>query len=602
MSGEAKKGLDLWKSRLAQADAAYKDEVQKMDRRELIYGGDRTLEPLVIGDTERDGTRKKTSIVRNILMELVEAQINSSLPMPKVTPVRERDQHLAEVIEVFLRNEMDRLPFETINDIAERMVPVHGGTGYLVEWDNAARTHTTVGELCVSHIHPRQFAPQPGVYTSVEDMDWFILKIPSTKAAVKRKYKVDVRDESESEPEVRSTDTELADDAVTVYMGYEKADGGINRFVWVNNTELENVSNYQGRRIEGETVEYEEVFAPIPTENGIIPGATPILDSFGNPVLDELQRPIVEPTRIPYYVPDVMPLVLQRNVSTYGQLLGSSDVDAIADIQNAYNRLSQKALERLVKAGSMLALPDDTSVRVDTEEMKVYYTTPAEKQVIEVLDLSVDISQTLALREQLYQEARQTIGVTDSFQGRRDSTATSGKAKEFAAAQTAGRLESKRVMKDAAYASIFEMMFKFSLAYSDEPRTIVTTDYKGNKEYMTFSRYDFLERDDAGEWYWNDRFLFSVDATAPLASNREAMWQELRQNLQSGAFGDPTQTSTLILFWSRMEGAHYPGAGETKKYLEEKQQQEQMAQQQAAMLRQSMVQPPGIRTGEGVRV
>ena len=41
-------------------------------------------------------------------------------------------------------------------------------------------------------------------------------------------------------------------------------------------------------------------------------------------------------------------------------------------------------------------------------------------------------------------------------------------------------------------------------------------------------------------------------------------------NLQTGAFGDPTRTDTLILFWSKMEQLHYPGAGTTKKYLEEK--------------------------------
>lgn len=62
-------------------------------------------------------------------------------------------------------------------------------------------------------------------------------------------------------------------------------------------------------------------------------------------------------------------------------------------------------------------------------------------------------------------------------------------------------------------------------------------------------------------------------------------------NLESGAFGDPTNLKTLILFWSKMEMLHYPGAGETKAYLEEeyRQQQEQMAQQ-AAMQQQLAMQ------------
>ena len=100
------------------------------------------------------------------------------------------------------------------------------------------------------------------------------------------------------------------------------------------------------------------------------------------------------------------------------------------------------------------------------------------------------------------------IGITDSFQGRQDRTATSGGSYEFSAAQAAGRLESKRVMKDAAYAALFEAMFKFKLAYTDEPRSVVSYDIHGNAQYDEFNRYDFLEQDEAGEWCWNDQFLF----------------------------------------------------------------------------------------------
>ncbi len=83
-------------------------------------------------------------------------------------------------------------------------------------------------------------------------------------------------------------------------------------------------------------------------------------------------------------------------------------------------------------------------------------------------------------------------------------------------------------MKDAAYAAIFELMFKFALAYSDEPRPVSYKDSKGETRYEEFNRYDFLEQGEDGFWHWNDQFLFSCDTSAPLASNREAMWQETR--------------------------------------------------------------------------
>ena len=124
-------------------------------------------------------------------------------------------------------------------------------------------------------------------------------------------------------------------------------------------------------------------------------------------------------------------------------------------------------------------------------------------------------------------------------------------------------------------------------------------DSTGETMYEEFNRYDFLEEGEDGELHWNDQFLFSCDTSAPLASNREAMWQETRQNLEGRAFGDPTDLETLILFWAKMEELHYPGAAQTKKHLEEKaQRQEEMAAQQAAQ--QAAMQGDALGGGTGV--
>ncbi len=663
--------LDRWRHRLSDSDQYWAGEQTKMDHREALFNGSHDLKPLVPGDHAMDGSRKQTSHVRNIIFENIESQISSSIPQPKVTPRRKKDEHLASMIEHYLRNELDRQDFEAMNDMAERTVPLQGGVGFLVEWDNGKRTQTTVGEADVSTVHPKQFAPQPGIYTGIEDMDWFILKIPTTKEAVRRKYGVAVYNEGESEPDIRSTgEAHVAVDAVTMYVGYEKGDsGGINKYVWVNDVELEDLENYQARRqpvcakcgrvkplpgqvilnsveepfaqldsmgqqfaaqaeqaaagqllagqmaqqlmnggggvLEGVTVsttpprkkrydggacpwcggeeftdqeqEYEQVMLPIQTASGLtIPGAEAGFDAMGNPV--------VKPTLIPFYKPDLYPIILQRSVSQYGQLLGTSDADIIEDQQNTINRLEQKIIDRLIKAGTRITLPNRPDFRVDPEDGEIWYVgNAADKNLINVYEFSGDLEYELLYLSQVYEEARQALGITDSFQGRRDPTATSGVAKEYAAAQSAGRLESKRVMKNAAYAKIFELMFKNALAYSDEPRPVSYKDFKGETQYEEFNRYDFLEQDPDGQWYWNDAFLFSCDTSAPLASNREAMWQETRMNLQTGAFGDPGSTETLILFWSKMEELHYPGAGSTKAFLEDRLQREQQAMQMAQM-------------------
>ena len=701
--------LRIWQTRRSRADAEYSAEAAKMDEREAIYNGSKKLKPLTPGDVKKDGSARKTSHVRNIVFENIESMISSSIPTPKVTAKHKEDEKLAAMIEHWLRNEMDRLPFETMNDMAERTVPMQGGTGWLVEWDNSQHTHSTVGEIRITQLHPKLFAPQPGVFTGIKDMDWFIIKAPTTKGSVRREYGVDVENLGEEQPELRSTDGVASqEEMLTKFIGYEKnEDGGIDRFVWVNDTVLEDIENYQARHqqvcrscrrrrpapgqiisnnvtapgllprpetgftggliprdlldTESETAgenteerdletelagalgvaeklaerekliesgdlqpgnmllegidivagepaepvkytggpcpwcgaedwtdaesEYEEIILPIRTEAGTeIPGAKYVTEEEG--------RAVMQPTLVPYYKPDVIPIVLQKNVSVYGQLLGNSDVDAIEDQQNTVNRMEQKVIDRLIKAGTRITMPPDASYRMDTEDNEIIrLKNVQDRQYIATYNFTGSVENELAYLNIAYEEARQILGITNSFQGREDRTATSGVAKEFQAAQSAGRLESKRVMKAAAYAELFELMFKFQLAYSDEPRSVSYRDHKGDTVYETFNRYDFLKQDADGVWYWNDDFLFSVDSNQALESNRTAMWQETRMNLQSGAFGDPTDIETLILFWSKMEELHYPGAGATRKFLEER--RESMAKQAGMMKQMQQMQAGG---------
>lgn len=649
-----RKKLDLWQKRLADKEAAYAGELAKMGEREALYLGSTKIKPIA-----REDVPDEAPHLRNVVAELVEAQVSSSIPQPKVSARRKRDEAKAKLIEDMLRDELDRMNFEELNDQQERTVPIQGGGAYLVEWDSTRRTHTTSGEVAVSLLHPKKIIPQDGVYTGIEDMDYIIVKVPQTKEYIKRRYGVDVGGETEEEPDVRGQGESMASDLVTQYMAYYRnGKGGIGLYSWVNDTGLEDLEDYQARRLrrcakcgalepapgtmvmaeatldgtpagggewrndgtrppdnretgrpngrevcpycgaskwEESEEEFEEVLAPIARSDGSVieplepvlgpdgmPLTQPVTGPDGTPVmgLDGLPvtAPVVRQTKIPYYKPDVYPIVLQKNISVFGRFLGGSDVDTIASQQNTVNRLETKMLDKLLTAGSYMTLPVDATVERNAGEMKlIRLTNPSDKSLIDVYDLEGDVTQDITMLQQTYEEMRQVIGITDSFQGRRDTTATSGTAKQFAAAQTAGRLESKRIMKNAAFQRLFEVMFKFRLAYADEPRPVTSYNAHGEREYSEFNRYDFLEKDEAGEWYWNDQFIFAVDDTsATLASNREAMWEETRMNFQSGAFGDPAQIDTLLLFWTKMEMLHYPGAGETKTYLEE------MAARQAA--------------------
>ncbi|MHB1154008.1 MAG: hypothetical protein ACYCWE_20715 [Eubacteriales bacterium] len=653
MKNSSQTRLSLWQERLSVNEAAYSEELGKMDIREQLNSGSRVLRSIVADDKKTEAVH-----VRNIIAECIEAQVDANVPQPKVTAMRKEDEPLADLIEAMIRNELDRMPFEVMNDMMARTVPIQGGGMWLCEWDNTMRTHVTVGEMCVSTLHPKQVIPQDGVYDKIEDMDYIFIKLPQTKEYISRRYGVNVDDESESEPEVKGSDSgEESDGMVTQYVAYYRNDtGGIGIFSWVNDTVLEDLEDYQARRLkrcvkcgatepsgvepmgeqtvdgnkpgegneiskntavfssltafaqddnlEGclamQSVPYGQDDKPSPspkrkgacvycgnnvfeeTEEEYEEVYAPVMRSFGEPIPGE-DMLTGEPTRIPYYKPNIYPAVLQRNVSVFGRFLGESDVDKVSDQQNTTNIIHGNIIDKLLAAGSYMTMPAKATIQNDARRKKVVYIDRLEDETLfKSIDMDEDISQDVLYLTQVYEEARQAIGITDSFQGRKDQTATSGKAKEFAAAQSAGRLESKRVMKDAAFAALFEAMFKFKLAYADEARPVVSNDIEGNAQYKEFNRYDFLKQDDAGEWYWNDRFLFSCDTSSPLASNREAMWQETRLNLQTGAFGDPANPQTLLLFWIKMEQLHYPDAGHTKKYIEKilQQQQEAQAQQQ----------------------
>ncbi len=580
--------------------------------------------------TAPDGTHasRQASYRRNLVQEMIETEVDANIPQPKVTALHQEDEDLARIIEDMLRNELDRLPMEVLNDLQERVTYTHGADFLWIDWDQSVSTHTTLGDATVREIHPRQLIPQAGVY-DIDEMEHFCLKIPRTWQYILRRYGVDVRDEGEEDESARSeVDGAAPEGIVTEYLVfYRNHRGGIGRLAWVRDTLLEDLEDCQARRrkicrrcgAEGDGVKcihcggtdfrdevqtYEELYEDLTLYDGTVLSAMEEeRDEQGFPVPDETAEPeildvlgaemlgggsppvvLARPARtrqrrIPCYTPGLYPIIMRRNVSMAGQLLGASDADAIAGQQNEMSKISAKLSAKVMSGGSFTTKPADLKYEFSDEDGRTLTVkSPQQLDMIRTYNTQVDISADLRYRAEIYEEGRNILGITDSFQGRRDATATSGKAKQFSAAQAAGRLESKRIMKNDLYQRLFERLFKWKLAYADEPRPIVTYNAQGQRQYRTFNRWDFLRVDADGQPYWNDAFLFSCDTSAPLASNREAMWQEMRAQRAEGAFGDPASLDSLILYWSMMEQLHYPMAGTVKAELQRQKQAAQTAQ------------------------
>ncbi len=638
----SRKRLEYWKKVVERDRAAWASEKDKMDWREALFGGTHKMLPTTAAE-EKDRDKLKCYHVRNVVAENIESMVDSRIPMPKVTALNPIDEHLARVLEQLLRFYVKRNHMRVTNDMAERMGPIQGGLLYLAEWDDSIVTPDGPGDVKITLIHPKQIIPQAGIYTNVEDMDHIAVNVPMTVGQVLRQFGVDVSDQMEEHPEERSAGEESSSEEqlVTVCeVYYKNGSGGVGLIAWTGETLLCDRNDYQARRQlrcracgavaayayeldedrkeelriagqlderpreciwchghEFEEVELdEETIMPnqgrkIPQENGaplVLTEAVAYLDPEG-----KLQWS--GGTKVPYYNPGMFPLVLQKNISKFGQLLGESDVDKMADAQNTVKRMDQKMLNKTVNAGSLVGLPLDTRIETDTEDQRVIrINDPAKANMIKVYELSGDISQAAQIEAQSYEQARQASGITDSMQGRRDPTATSAKAKEFSAAKSEGRMESRRVMKQEAWAKLYEIIAKLYLAYADESRRVRVETATGDVEYAEFDRMQFLKEDDDGSYYFEDGFIFEVDDATSIGESREAMWQEINSCFSAGTLGNPQDPGTLIMYWGLMEEQGYPGAKMIKAKIEEKMQQaaQEQAMQQQAMAMQGGGQMP----------
>lgn len=588
--------LDFFKNLFANAQGEMESLIEEFNKYREQYKG----------SLEIDGSDVSATTGRNITYELIESQFSSYLPTTAVTPevFSDKNERNAKSVEKLLRNKRNRLPFEKMNDIDERYSPIYGGSVWLVEWDNSIKTHKTVGDVKVTIWAPTHFVGQPHIF-EIDDMEYCFIFFETTKEDLVRKYDVSVETAEETESDNGSENDETA----TVVVCYYKDDQDrICQYIWSGDIELQDIEDYYSRKkyickncgkrkelctcdkpdYEMQDDEYELLDHDIQlTDGSFIHASSEVIENGqvvmetqrqqamtadGNIAMDEIngvmlpigtdvQVPKMERTKLPYFTPTKFPIVIRKNTSQEDSLFGQSDCEFIRPQQQAINKLETRILEKLIRAGVYPTAPEDYAGQFDNSVLEnVIKVGQDNYKLFNRIDLQVSVQQDMEQAERIYQHAKRILGITDSYQGQADNTAQSGKAKQIQVAQAAGRLDSKRRMKNAAYAEIDEIIFQYFLAYADEPRVVSYIDAQGRLQNAAFNRYDFLERDDNGEYYYNSQYLFGTDATGDVEQSRETIWQENRLNFQNGCYGQPQDINTLLIFWQQMEKHHYPDA------------------------------------------
>ena len=533
--------------------------------RKAYYG---TLNALTKDGEE--STRKGRSL-RKMVYELIESKIDNSIPMPKIRPRYKTDLPLVSVTENYLKFEVDGIFTKYLNDRSERATYVDGTSWYKVWWDSLDNTHERSGNVKIDLCRVDQIVPQPGV-SDYRQLEYIFERKELSLTRIWDLY------------HRRIVPTEANTNVIEVISCYYlNSDRVVGLFMYAPHSRqvICNEEDWQIRKLRtctvcgtvnptgdtcrncgSKTFKYENATEEI-LENDI--------EEIYNPydvgeTDDESEREhyksrvfLTAGTKIPFYKITQLPFIPRPAISSLDNIYGTSEVKVTLESQDAINKLLTKALEKTMKSGTILTKPEKLKIGDSDDTIKVLSVrTTEEAAMVQSRPVVADTSQDLVMAATLYESGKASSGVTESFQGAKDSSATSGKAKQYAAVMTAGRIESLRVMKSAAFAGLYELVLKYLLAFSDEPRKFVRVLPNGSQKEEVWNKYMFLDKDKYGNIYYRDDLRFDSDPASTLSQNRAQMWQETQDKFVQGAFGNPSDPRVLELFWNIMDSLQYP--------------------------------------------
>lgn len=544
--------------------------------RKAYYG---TLNALKADGTE---SKRKSKQLRKTIYEFVESKIDNSIPKPKMVPKYKRDTILVQSTEDYLKYNIDNIFTKYLNDKSERSTYVDGTSWYKVWWDSLSNSHNNSGEVKIDICLADQIVPQPGV------VDWrkleYIFELQQMSlTTIYDLFGRIITPVASNQSQMANPNEQVDLSTITVITCYYLNENRIvGRFMWAKNSNqvICNEHEWQIRKIRKCTK--CGTISPQATTCPVCGSKSFKYKTAEKEVLDEDLYDVVNPyeagetedksrdrlekrifltkgTEIPFYKVRQLPFIPRPAVSSIESLYGVSESFMLLDMQDSVNKMLTKMEEKTLKAGAVVTKFEKNKLKDTDESFKIISVKTAEEAAMfQVKQVQADTQQDIVSANLLYESAKAASGVTNSFQGKEDPTATSGKAKQIAAEQSAGRIESLRVMKAAAFAGVYELVLKYLLAFSDEPRQFVKVLPNGQTEEEEWNKYMFLDKDKYGQIYYRDDFTFSTDAASTLSTNRVAMWQETQDKFINGALGNPAEMRTLELYWNMLDQQQYP--------------------------------------------
>lgn len=567
----------------------------------------------------KDGSisKRKSRQLRKMCYELVESKVDNSIPMPKMKAKYKTDLPLIDITENYLKYEVDGIFSKFVNDKSERSTYIDGTSWYKVWWDSLSNTHDRSGDVKIDCCTVDQIVPQPGVQ-DYRQLEYIFERRSISLSRIYDLYGKHIMPSGENNGLV---------EVISCY--YLNSDRIVGLFMYAPHSlqVICNEESWQIRKLR--TCTKCGTINPTSTSCRVCGNEKFKFENAVNEILDEDVMEIYNPyevgetddenekdhyesrvflsrgTEIPFYQVRQLPFVPRPAISSINSIYGMSEVQVVLDEQDAINKVLTKAVDKTLKSGSILTKPERMKISDTDETFKVLGVRTAEEAaMIQSKQVLADTSQDIMMASIIYENGKAASGVTESYQGAKDSSATSGKAKQYAAAMTAGRIESLRVMKTAAFAGLYELVLKFLLAFSDEPRKFVRILPDGSSKEECWNKYMFLDKDKYGEIYYRDDYKFDSDPASTLSQNRVQMWQETQDKFIQGAMGAPNDPRTLKLFWNIMDSLQYPlaktviaGITENERHLPPEIEQAIMNNPKVLQLVSQMLQESGEQRG-----
>lgn len=514
-------------------------------------------------------SKRRSVPLRKMIFELIESTVDNSIPMPRLTPRRKTDLPVVDATENYLKFEIDRMLTEQENDKGERATYIDGTSWYKISWDSLDNNYERSGDLRVEVLLADQVIPEPGC-TDYRLMNYIFERQQMSLARIYDLY----------DRLIIPLETGMATTEVITYY-YLNKNRVVGRFMYAPHSRqvISWDEDWQIRRVRkcktcgtinpigdvckncgAKSFKYEPVTEEV-LDDDIMQIHNPYAEGRSDDPNNTMETQLFaeKGTVIPYYQVRQLPFVPRQSISSLDTIYGISNVSVLLDMQDSVNKILTKVEDKILKSGAVVTKPDKIKLNDRDESFKILGVRSAEEAaMVQTKQVVADVSQDITAAQLFYESARASSGVTQSYQGQTDKTATSGKAKEISALQSSGRLESIRVMKAAAFAGVYELMVKYLLAFSDETRHFVKILPDGEEVEQLWSKYMFLRKDEYGNFYYADDFAYSTDPASTLSNNRVQMWQETLQQFTMGTLGNPADPRTLKLYWNIMDEQEYP--------------------------------------------